>query len=119
MYRTLRLTFALALVAVAVASVVAQSNVTTMSGTIEAVNAPAGHFTLRSAEGTLTALPAPEEVLASLQPGDAVEVLMAGPNAMIIRKLSSAPPSALYSALPRSPPLDEGLGEHDRRALSQ
>ena len=104
MCSTLRLTLTLILVALAVASVGAQSNVTTMSGTIQAVDTTAGHFTLRSAEGTLTELPASKEVLAILQPGDAVEILMAGPNAMIIRKLSSAPPSALHSALPRPAP---------------
>jgi hypothetical protein len=104
MCATRRLTLALVLIALAVVSVGAQFNVTTVSGTIEAVNPRAGHFTLRSDEGPLSALPAPAEVLASLQPGDAVEVLMAGPNAMIIRKLSSVPPSALHSALPRPAP---------------
>jgi hypothetical protein len=103
MYRTLRLLLTLTLAALPVASAVAQPRVTTVSGTVQEVNTTTGRLMLRSAAGTLTELQAPAILLTNLQTGEAVEVMMTGPNAMIIRKQSSVPP-AQDDTLPQPQP---------------
>jgi hypothetical protein len=98
----------LALVVGVVASVGAQSDVTPdvtpdvtrVSGTIQEVDLSAGRFTLQSTTGTLTELHAPPTLLSTLQTGDVVEVMMAGPNAMILRRQASGPPPEAGEALP-------------------
>ena len=92
----------LAVVVCAVAAAVAQPDVTTLVGTIQAIDLPGGRFTLRVADGTLTELHASATFLTTLQPGDAVEVLMTGPNALIIRPHAEAPPPVLEE--PQPPP---------------
>jgi len=109
MFYTRRAILALVVVACTVAVAMAQPNVTTMSGKIQEVDATTSRFTLRAPEGTLTAFQAPPGFLATLQPGDAVEVMMAGSNAMIIRKQDEAAPSAGVDMRPRPPP--DGMEE--------
>jgi hypothetical protein len=69
------------------------SDVTRIAGTILGVDPAAGRFTLQSVEGTLTELHVPPTLLSRLQAGDVVEVMMAGPNAMILRRQASGPPA--------------------------
>jgi len=104
MGRTRCYILALVVVACAVTSVMAQPDVTTVSGTIQEVDATTGRFTLRAPEGTLTAFHAPTGFLATLQPGDAVEVMTAGSNAMINRKQDETAPSVGEDTPPRPQP---------------
>lgn len=102
-----------------VASVGAQSDVTPdvtrVSGTIQEVDVPAGRFTLESTAGRLLELHAPPALLRALQTGDVVEVMMAGPNAMILRRQASGSspeadetvPTPEEGATPLPPPSDE------------
>ncbi|MGE3537948.1 MAG: hypothetical protein AB7N91_11015 [Candidatus Tectimicrobiota bacterium] len=101
----------LALVAGAVAvtpAYAAQPQVTTMAGTIHTVDEPAGRFTLRSSAGELTVVSVSPEVLSRLQTGTAVEVLQAGPNAIIIRRLAKA--TLPTRPAPLSPPASQRQG---------
>jgi hypothetical protein len=93
------------MVVIAVTSAMAQPDVIMVSGTIQAVDATAGRFTLRSPEGTLTELPAPAALLRRLQTGEVVEVMIAGPNAMIIRTQAETSPPAVQETL--APPLQD------------
>ena len=104
MYRRRCGLLALALIACVVASAVAQPDVTTVAGTIQEVDTTTGRFMLRAADGTLTELHTSAAFLTTLQPGDAVEVLMAGPNALIIRTPSEPSPPVLEEPQPQSSP---------------
>jgi hypothetical protein len=75
-------------------------DVTRVSGMIQEVDPIAGRFTLQSTAGTLTELHAPPALLSTLQTGDVVEVMMAGSNAMILRRQASGPPPAAGETLP-------------------
>ena len=104
MFRTICSTLVVALVALCVASTVALAAETTVSGTVQSVDARKGHITLRSEEGKTVELQAPAELLAGLQTGDAVEVKVSGQKATLIHKQQGALRPEMDGVLPRQQP---------------
>ncbi|MGE3538379.1 MAG: hypothetical protein AB7N91_13235 [Candidatus Tectimicrobiota bacterium] len=104
MLHLLRRALGVALTGVLLAMTAGQAANTTVSGTVHEVDMRKGQLTLRSAEGNLLELQAPVELMTHLQPGDRVEVRVAGKEITTLQKQQGMPPQTINGPLPQRKP---------------